>query len=346
MSERKIDLANISEEELMSFRICDLPLAIEGTWLVECIEELYKELQNKGISFKPVCYLSDEWLTPENEPTIGIPFYLAHPALTKVEKKIMLEAEGETKAWCMKLLRHEAGHAISYAYRLNKKKKWKEIFGPSSQEYKDTCRFRPYSKNYVRHLEGFYAQYHPDEDFVETFAVWLTPGADWEKQYQGWKALRKLRYVDKLISSIKDKEPAVKKGKQFWNIKNLEITLRNFYKKKTRLREEYFPHFHDNNLRRIFIEKTADTQGLPSAIEILRKYKGSILKDVAIGTGEKKYVIGDLLKAIYKRCRELKLVAKDSEPVVVMRVSVYVTTLVMNYLYTGWFRGDKNMRKK
>ena len=135
MTPKPIDLNTISEEQLLSTRICDLPIAIEGTWLEECVKELYAELQARGLVFFPECYLADEWLTPEGEVAIGIPFYLAHPALIKLERRMMLEAEGEGKLWCMQLLRHEAGHAFSYAYHLHKKRPWQKIFGSSKEKY-------------------------------------------------------------------------------------------------------------------------------------------------------------------------------------------------------------------
>jgi len=344
LKNKKNILDDIQEEKLFSLKICDLPVAIEGTWLWECVQQLYKELEDKRIAFKPVCYLADEWLTPEGETCIGIPFYLAHPALTKLEKKMMLEAEGETKAWCMKLLRHEAGHAICYAYRLNKKRKWKEIFGSSSKEYADTYKFRPYSKNYVRHLDGFYAQYHPDEDFVETFAVWLTPEINWQERYQGWKALKKLQYVDHIMQGIQGKEPSNKSAKKYWYFKKIKVALKKFYDKKTFLRAEDFPHFHDGNLKKIFSERDEESKGLSSAVDILRKYRQGIIKDIAVWTGEKKYVIHGVFKDIYKRCKALRLVAKEPEAHLVMRISVYITTLVMNYLYTGWYRGYKKKK--
>ncbi len=175
---------------------------------------MYAELDAKGLVFHPECYLADEWLTPEGEVAIGIPFYLAHPALIKLERRMMLEAEGEGKLWCMQLLRHEAGHAFSYAYNLHKKREWQKVFGSPKEEYGNTYKFKPYSKSYVRHLDGFYAQYHPDEDFVETFAVWLTPDSDWQEKYQGWKALDKLQFVDRLMSSIKGVKPLKAQGEK------------------------------------------------------------------------------------------------------------------------------------
>ncbi|MCK5260445.1 MAG: putative zinc-binding metallopeptidase, partial [Candidatus Omnitrophica bacterium] len=213
---KQIDLDNIPEEELLNTRICDLPLGIEGTWIAECIGQLHAELQGKGISFAPECYLADEWLTPKDETCIGIPFYLAHPNLIRLEKKFMIDAEGETKQWCMKLLRHEAGHAICYAHRFHKRKRWQSIFGPATVKYADTFKYRPYSKNYVQHLDGYYAQYHPDEDFAETFAVWLNNKLDWREKYKGWKAINKLNYVDTLMDEIKTKDPIVKNGEKYW----------------------------------------------------------------------------------------------------------------------------------
>jgi hypothetical protein len=168
-----IDLATIPDEELLGLRLSELPVRIEGTWLEPCIAQLHDELKARNIPFAPACYLADEWLTPENEPVIGIPFYLAHSRLIKLQKKMMLEAEGDNHDWCMKLLRHEAGHALTYAYDLNRKRSWQRVFGHPSEAYPETYRFRPYSKSFVRHLDYYYAQYHPDEDFVETFAVWL-----------------------------------------------------------------------------------------------------------------------------------------------------------------------------
>ncbi len=120
----------------------------------------------------------------------------------------MLEVEGETPEWFMKLMRHEAAHAYSYAYQMQRKKKWQETFGQTSrEETPDTYRPRPFSHSYVVHLDDWYAQSHADEDFAETFAVWLTPGLDWQKRYAGWKALRKLKYVDELMKSLAGKSP-------------------------------------------------------------------------------------------------------------------------------------------
>ena len=341
-----MDLETMPEEALLDTRICDLPIKIEGTWLSECIAQLFHEIEEKGIVFRPECYLADEWLTPEKETCIGIPFYLAHPALIRLEKKFMIDAEGETRPWCMKLLRHETGHAISYAYRFHKRKKWQKIFGPSTAEYGDTYKYRPYSRNYVRHLDGYYAQYHPDEDFVETFAVWLTPGLDWKTQYRGWGAARKLQYVDRLMNEVRGKEPPVKSSQKFWRASKMRVTLRNFYKKKRRTLAEEFPDFHDHFLRQCFVAYSEENKALPRAADVIRAYSRSILNSVSKYSGERKYVINVLLKDMQKRGGELHLAASGEEAHIILNLTAYITSLIMNYQYTGRFRGEKIARKK
>ena len=356
MPKTQIDLGAISEQDLFKTRICDLPLMIEGTWLQECVEQLYSELVAKNLLFKPECYLADEWLTPEEEPVIGIPFYLAHPTLTKLEKKMMLEAEGDTKEWCMKLLRHEAGHALCYAFELNKQPSWQKTFGLSSKDYGDTYRYQPYSKRFVRHLDGFYAQYHPDEDFVETFAVWLTPNSNWQERYKRWKkAYEKLQFVDGMMKEIEGKPPVVKRGTKFWRLNSLKITLANFYKKKRVLLEEEFPDFHDGQLTKIF--KSLDAKDyrefrkqarkdkeILDAAGFLKKYQEHIIYNAARITGERRYIINDLLKTIIRRSRQLNMIIAETETMAAFHISMYVTSLVMNYVHTGWFRGSRHKR--
>lgn len=352
MTAKHIDLNLLSEQQLLSTRIKDLPLAIEGTWLEGCVKQLYAELDAKGLTFHPECYLADEWLTPEGEVGIGIPFYLAHPALIKLERRMMLEAEGEGKPWCLQLLRHEAGHAFSYAYDLHKKREWREVFGSSKEFYGGRYKFKPYSKSYVRHLDGFYAQYHPDEDFVETFAVWLTPDYDWREKYQGWKALHKLHYVDRLMSSIQGVAPLKAKGKKLWHHKNLTITLEKYYKKKFRHEEEGFPDFHDVQLGKIFTPLTEEewwafkkdrrkNNQLMTAEELIRAHYKNILNSIDRCTGERKYIISDLLKNVAERARQMHMIVSQPQAVALMQLSVYVTSLTMNYVHTGWLRGTR-----
>jgi hypothetical protein len=335
-----VNLETISEEQLLDTRICDLPVWIEDTWLEERVAQLHAELKAKGLLFEPRCYLADEWLTPEDVPVIGIPFYLAHPRLIALEKKMMLEAEGEGTEWCMKLLRHEAGHALSYAYGLHRKQDWQKVFGESTQDYGDSYRFRPYSKSFVRHLDNYYAQYHPDEDFVETFAVWLTPNLDWRKDYAGWKALDKLLFVDNLMQGIAGKPPLVKGGRLHWKAAGIRNTLRRFYKKRRKAEAENYPDFHDANLKRMFIEGKSKGETRLSIAKLLQAHRKIFLATVSGWTGEKRYMANEVLKAIHQRSRALRLVSEEPESVAILKLTSYITSLLMNYRYTNRLRGQ------
>ena len=168
-----------------------------------------KSSQARGIRLRPHAWISSEWFSPADVPGIAIPFYLAHPRLMKLEKKMMLEVEGGTWSECMAILRHEAGHAVQHAYQLQRRRRWQQLFGPSSKHYPRYYRPNPASRRYVQHLRRWYAQSHPDEDFAETFAVWLRPRSNWRTRYAGWPALKKLEYVDELMGEIAGKRPPV-----------------------------------------------------------------------------------------------------------------------------------------
>jgi hypothetical protein len=334
-----IDLATIPEEELLELRLSDLPLRIEGTWLEPCIAQLHDELAARNIPFRPHCYLADEWLTPEGEPVIGIPFYLAHPRLIKLQKKMLLEAEGDNHDWCMRLLRHEAGHALTFAYDLNRKRSWQRVFGHPSAPYEDTYRFRPYSKSFVHHLDHYYAQYHPDEDFVETFAVWLTPGLDWRTKYAGWKALDKLVFVDKLMASIAGKAPPRATGRRHFRITSIRTRLKRYYQKRRESEAEDFPDFHDANLLGMFDEGRPEGETRRPVARMLQSLRKPLLTAVSNWSGERRFMVNEVYKAVLERSRALRLVTDEPDAVAVLKLSTYLTTLMMNYRYTTRLRG-------
>src|SRR5256886_9009894 len=129
-----IDWANLSDEELLEKRISELGLKLDGTELQPLIQQLHDELSQKGLVFHPPCHIGDEWFVPVGIPAIFIPFFLAHDRLRKLERKMMLEVEGETPEWFMRRRCHEAAHACFYAFQLQKKRKWRRIFGATSTE--------------------------------------------------------------------------------------------------------------------------------------------------------------------------------------------------------------------
>lgn len=334
-----IDLSKLSDNEILKLKFCDLDIHIKGTWLEECVNLLYSELKAKGILFKPLFYLTDEWLTPNKEPVVGIPFYLAHPRLQELEKSKMHEIEGGDKKTCMMLLRHETGHAINYAYKFYNRKKWRKLFGQFSEEYTDRYKYQPYSKNFVIHLDNWYAQHHPDEDFAETFAVWLAPDSKWHDKYKNWKAIEKLYYIDSLMNEIKTKIPLKEKGKKYYNISTLKSSLSTHYKRKIEFYAEYSPDFHDSHLKKIFPNISNETD--LNVFKGLLKYKKDILKYVSFWTGERKHIINQLFNELVKRCNALNLKFSAEDALSILRFTAYITSLIMNYVHTGRFKRQK-----
>jgi hypothetical protein len=331
--------ANLADDELLNLRMCDLKLGIPGTYLEDCIAQLYLELDASGLNFQPPCYLGDEWFSPDNSPSISIPFYLAHPKLKHLEKKIMLEIEGDTEKECMKLLRHEAGHALCHAFRLPRRRLWQSVFGSPSEEFDDFYHYQPYSRSYVRHLENWYAQSHPEEDFAETFAVWLTPELDWKKQYQGWPAAKKLNYVDKLIQDLKGKSPLQTKIEKPFAVAHLKRRLKTHYEKRRKFYSEEDPALFDSDLRHIFISAEQNEHKGMSASRFLRQQRSLFLGVIAYWTRERKFTVNRLIKKLTTRCEELKLYVDQDEVKARTEITAYLTALVSNYLFTGKFKG-------
>jgi hypothetical protein len=329
------ELAGLSDEELLQMRICDLKLKIPGTELESRIQKFYGELAAKGISFTPLCYLGDEWFCPAGCATIAIPFYLAHPRLKKLEEKMMMEVEGGTEAWCMRLLRHEMGHVLNHIYLLEKEKPWQKLFGPPSLEYSESFRARPYSKRFVRHLDGWYAQSHPEEDFAETVAIWLTPDLDWKQQYKDWKALEKLEYVDSLMAKLAGKPPLIFSKSKMSEASRLRSRLALYYKRRRRTYAQEFPDFFDADLTRLFADPSASPHA-ERAATFLRRSTNPILNAVSAWTGEPKFTLHRLLRALTERCAELDLRLRSDAAGV--EISAYLATLASHYRLTGKFK--------
>jgi hypothetical protein len=329
------DWANGTDEQLLQMRICDLGLKIPGTELESRIEAFYRELDEKEIAFKPVCYLGDEWFCPDGASTIAIPFYLAHPRLKRLEERMILEVEGGTEAWCMRLLRHEMGHVVNHAYLLEKEPVWQKVFGPPSLDYSEGFRARPYSKRFVRHLDGWYAQSHPEEDFAETVAIWLTPGLDWRRQYRKWKALDKLQYVDELMKKLAGKPPLAVSRAKMSEASRLRSRLEVYYKRRRRLYAQDFPDFFDSDLRRLFADSSA-ALSTERAAAYLRRSRKLILDAVSVWTGEPKFTVNRLLRALTERCAELDLRLRTDFSG--LEIAAYLATLASHYRLTGRFK--------
>jgi len=330
------DLTGMSDDELLQMRICDLKLKIAGSELESRIEKFSAELATKGISFKPLCYLGEEWFCPDGCATIAIPFYLAHPRLKKLEDKMMMEVEGGTESWCMRLLRHEMGHVLNHAFLLEKDKRWQKTFGPPSLEYSESFRARPYSRRFVRHLDGYYAQSHPEEDFAETVAIWLTPELDWKQQYKDWTALKKIEFVEELMSKLAGQPPLVMSKTKMGEAARLRSRLEAYYKRRRRLYAQEFPDFFDADLQKLFVPAAAAPDNERAAV-FLRRSGKLILNAVSAWTGEPKFTLNRLLRALTDRCAELDLRLRAQSAGI--EIAAYLATLASHYRSTGKFKG-------
>ena len=329
--------ASWSDEKLLDVRICDLGMGIEGSQLERRIAEVNEELDVKGIRFRAHYWLSDDWFTPDDVPGIAIPFYLAHPRLARLELSQMLEVEGGTRAWCLRILRHELGHAIDNAYRLQRRRRRQKLFGLSSTLYPEVYVPKPYSKSYVLHLDPWYAQSHPDEDFAETFAVWLTPHSLWRKRYADWPALKKLEYMDDLMREVAPRHPLVTTSGIVEPIRRIRRTLRQHYARKRKHYGLEHPNFYDRDLRRLFSDAPEHATNMP-ANRFLKQVRRDVRRLVGSWTGTYQYTIDQVLEDIITRCHQLNLHLRSTEERTKQDFTVLLTVQTMNYLHGGRHR--------
>jgi hypothetical protein len=287
-------------------RLCDLGVAIEGTALSRRIDRMHAEMRRAGLVFRPYVYLSTDWFTPEGSTGFAVPFYLAHRRLVQLEHSQMFEAEGSTHDWCMKLLRHEAGHAMDNAYHLHRRADWRRTFGNYSAPYRSAYQVRPTSKHYVQHLGAWYAQSHPAEDYAESFAVWLAPNSRWQTVYEGWPALNKLQQLDKMLRDIGDLPPPVRTRDRADSLPRVKMTLREHYANKQASYGTQQPWRHDRELRMLFDEPGAAVRR-ERAATFLKNQRVELRTKVSALTGQYRYVVDQAIDAMTVRCRELDL---------------------------------------
>lgn len=328
--------ASFTDEQLLDVRMCDLKLSLAGTEVEQRIERVNTELEARGL-VRPHYYISDEWFTADGVPGIAVPFYLAHPRLAKLELAQMLEIEGGDEKTSLKILRHEAGHAMDNAYQLRRKPTRRRLFGTPATPYPEYYLPKPYSKSFVQHLDHWYAQSHPDEDFAETFAVWLDPQSNWSIRYAGWPAHRKLEYMNRLMRDAAHHRPRITSKRHVDPIERLRKTLREHYRRK---REHYgldHPDFYESDLRNLFSDAPEYAKN-QSAARFLGRIRKEVRGTVASFTDSYQYTIEQLIQKIIQRCRDLNLRLTDTEAVTKADFMVFLTVQTMNYLHSGRHR--------
>jgi hypothetical protein len=331
---------------LLNTRICDLEPDLENSILYRCIQRLYSELSSKRLIYKPAYYFActgDEWGCPDRIPIIGIPFHLADNRLIRLEKEMGYTTYD--KKDLMILLRHEAGHAISYAYELYEEPEWKDVFGDFFKTYPENFRFKfnPFSRTYVRSQGApkYYAQAHPDEDFAETFAVWLTPRSNWRRVYKNWPSIKKLEYIDRIMLRIRDKAPHVTGGALDSPYDSKTYTLIEYYGEELDDFKDNALGLYDGDLRKIFRANANGCKRSIHAKDLIHKNRRFLVETIAHWTGARENVVTPVIGRFYLRCRDLNLTLQQEDEVCSLAsLAVLGTTVVMNYLHTGRYIAD------
>ena len=302
--------AEYDDDALLEMRFSDLNLRIDGSLVRPEVDALYDELGRRGLRFEPHVWLSEEWFSPDGTPGIAIPFFVAHPRLRQLERKLMGDVDGGDQRWRLRLLRHEAGHAIDTAFELRKRPDWRRVFGPASMRYPGTYLSEPTSRRHVLHVGHWYAQSHPTEDFAETFAVWLQPKARWRRDYAGWPALAKLEFVDTLMEEIAGQHQSVRNRDVVEPLAKNRGTLRAHYRRK-RARYAKIERRYDAWVMKAFVTRPARPHGIP-AVRFIREIGPQMRRLLGRRDRLHSYLIDFAVATIERRAQQLDLVLRGS----------------------------------
>jgi hypothetical protein len=330
------------ETNLWSTPIRDLGLTIEGTRLEPILAEFEAELTEAGITrIRPRWYLSTEWGVPFETIAIAIPFYLARPDLTALHAERVGHIEGFNRTDILRYLRHEMGHVVNYAYRLYEDEEWVKQFGSITQPYSEEYSPEPFSRRYVRHLPGWYAQKHPDEDWSETFAVWMTPGLDWRAEYAAWPiASAKLAYVSRTMAALKNRDPDVTSTELDEDVSDIEYSLGVYYGKDATGAGDLPPGL-DGALRAIFedlsgSERISSANSLKPAADLIRRLEPELMANVFRWTGHFPERTRVLLRYLAERAARLgQGYPAHREDSAIIAFTTLVTGLAMNHVQRG-----------
>ena len=316
--------------ELLGKRISELGLSIRGTRVEVLTTRLHDELAERGVAFRPPVYLSDQWGCPDGSPIIGVPFYLADDRLERIEAEHAGSVEGDDEA--MRYLRHEAGHAVNYAFRLHERPDFGSLFGDYARPYREHYAADPLSRAHVRHILGWYAQKHPDEDFAETFAVWMTPGMDWRTDYAGWPALEKLEWVDRVMHDVRAQHPVVPDlSDDDVPVEAMHWTVAEHYEGDERLALGDARQF-DEDLRRIFAPAAIAPAG-ERADDYVARHEGELVSRVAYWGGVGPAAVRSLIQALRERASMLDLRVAGLEATTLIELTAFGTAVILHWRY-------------
>ena len=315
--------------------IAALGLAIAGTRLEPLVGEFRRELAAVGLTrVEPRFYLSTEWGVPFGTIAVAIPFYLARPELARLHVERTGMIEGFDAAEFLRYLRHEMGHVVNYAYKLYERREWVQAFGAITQPYVEEYRPLPFSRRFVRHLPGWYAQKHPDEDWAETFAVWLTPAHDWRAEYADRHgALAKLLLCDRIMNEVRGQAPLVTDAELDEDVGELHFSLDDFYGGWDASTPDAPPGL-DGALRAVFTAARAGE--LREGAALFKRFEATLCTEVYRWTGHFPERTRPLVRDLAARAARLELrYAAADEARVLVAMTALVTALAMNHVHHG-----------
>ncbi|MBA2585680.1 MAG: hypothetical protein H0U99_04270 [Chthoniobacterales bacterium] len=145
--------------------------------------------------------------------------------------------------------------------------------------------------------------------------------------------------MDELMRSLAGKPPVHAPGYRAAECDCLNLKLTTYYARKRKLYEDTYPDFYDADLRQLFT--TPAGPGRIKASSYLRLRRRRLMNSVCQWTNEKKFRVNKLLARLIDRCDQLELHVLNDDPQQDFRVTSFLTTLVMNYLFTGKFKRSK-----
>ena len=187
----------------------------------------------------------------------------------------------------------------------------------------------------------YYAQAHPDEDFAETFSVWLTPRSNWRKVYGRWPAIRKLEYMDRTMKRIARKKPVVGAGYLDSPYDSKTYTLIEYYGRALARFKAKALGVYDEELHRIFSSPTNGYKRAIPASELIHKNRGFLLETISRWTGARDRVVAPVIGWLARCCSDLQLVqVPGRESHNLASLASLGTAIVMNYIHTGRYISD------
>lgn len=337
--------------ELLNTPIDQLDLKLEGTIFAQAIPVVREELKRAGLrKLDPVFYISTGYGCIAGQPIISLGFYDFHPLLKDLNE--------EFRGWrysdgdIFDLLRHECGHAFCYSYKLYRRRDFRDLFDVQGHFFntypeKDSYKYNPWSRSYVNPNGDHYAQKHPDEDFAETFTVWLTPRSGWKKAYSGYPlALKKLRYADRVVRELGCTPPLVQMD-EAWMLEpydSVKQTVAQFMKAKPNRYYYKATGYVDPDLKDMFrreptrVRRRQLFRDYMRAEAFIKAHKQQLITRVGYWVGVDTAVVYDLLDKLMIRAKALNLwIERAQEERKLVELTTYVTTLCANYKNAGAF---------